>query len=185
MTHVFELTADDDAPDRRTVEGGATGDPDGEEPTSPAAVTPALGIGLVLVACSLLLRPVRRVLEACAVDRFGGFDPESWQAGAAGVTVALHVATAALGAGVLTLAVLRAARLLDRQRDGAGDGGDGPRTARAPWRRLGATAALLVAAATATLLLLPDRPEATYIVRDVLGGPNGWLVTPPGGVDEQ
>ncbi|MGA4779004.1 hypothetical protein ACPCUX_10680 [Cellulosimicrobium sp. AB352] len=185
MTHVFELTADDEAHDGQTAGGGAAEAPAADEPTPPAAVTPVLGIGVVLVAGSLLLRPVQHALDAYAVDRFGSYDPESWQAGALGVALALQVATAALGAGALTLALLRAARLLDRQRDGVVDG---PRTARAPWSRLGATAAFLVAAATAALLLLPDRSEpSSVVVQDTRVGPDGGLLVDilPGGADEQ
>jgi hypothetical protein len=159
MTHVLELTADHEDPEGGAVEQGELlGAASNEQPPL-NRVAPVLGAGLVLAASSLLLYSGTRALWAHAVDTFGHVDPAAWQTPAAEIAQLLHIVTATVGAGLLTLALLRAARILDHGRHAAVGGTS---RARAPWRWLSRTTVLLVSAASA-LLLLPDPPERQYI----------------------
>ncbi|WP_144720914.1 hypothetical protein [Cellulosimicrobium sp. TH-20] len=172
MAHVFELTADHDDPEGGAVEEGEAPGPASDEQPALKQVAPVLGAGLVLAASSLLLRSGTRALWAHAVDTFGNVDPLAWQTPAAEIAHLLHIVTATAGAGLLTLALMRAARILDHGRHVAMGSTSRVRT---PWRWLSATTVILVSAATALLLLLPDRTEPQYfLIQDERTGTTTW-----------
>ncbi|MFD6166848.1 hypothetical protein ACFWFR_16820 [Oerskovia sp. NPDC060287] len=155
-----DLEPDEDSPAAETAEPA---------PPTPRGrrVFPLLAVGILLVGVSYVLRLLTQVFQAYAVDRFDNLDLSTWQYGAANGAAAAHALTAAGGAVVLTVAVLRAARALDalgRSDDLAPDRRTGSR-----W--LVVVAACVVAVAVVVALAFPQvGAPGQVIVQDVPSG---------------
>lgn len=155
-----DLEPDEDSPAAETAEPA---------PPTPRGrrVFPLLAVGILLVGVSYVLRFLARAFQAHAVDRFDNLDLSTWQYGAANGAAAAHALTAAGGAVVLTVAVLRAARALDalgRSDDLAPDRRTGSR-----W--LVVVAACVVAVAVVVALVFPQLgAPGQVIVQDVPSG---------------
>ncbi|MFD6091885.1 hypothetical protein ACFWGN_07175 [Oerskovia sp. NPDC060338] len=155
-----DLEPDEDSPAAETAEPA---------PPTPRGrrVFPLLAVGILLVGVSYVLRLLTQVFQAYAVDRFDNLDLSTWQYAAANGAATAHALAAAGGAVMLTVAVLRAARVLDslgRSDDFAPDRRTGSR-----W--LVVVAACVVAVAVVVALAFPQvGAPGQVIVQDVPSG---------------
>ncbi len=158
-----DLEPDEDSPAAETAEPA---------PPTPRGrrVFPLLAVGILLVGVSYVLRLLTQVFQAYAVDRFDNLDLSTWQYGAANgaaAAVTAHALAAAGGAVMLTVAVLRAARVLDSlgRSDAAGS------HERPGSRWLVVVAACVVAVAVVVALAFPQvGAPGQVIVQDVPSG---------------
>lgn len=147
-------------PDEASESAGAAG-------PHAARVFPLLVAGALLLGASSLLRHLGRVLQASAVDRLGSVDLSSWQWSAGEGAFAAHVLSVGAGAAVLTVAVLRAARLVDSL--ARPDVAASARLARARWLVV-VVACVVAVAVTVAVAFPPSRVPSQVIVQDVQTG---------------
>ncbi|KZM34650.1 hypothetical protein [Oerskovia enterophila] len=130
-------------------------------------VFPLLAVGILLGGVSYVLRILAQVFQAHAVDRFGNQDLSTWQYAAGNGAATAHVLTAAGGAAVLTVTVLRAARALDAL--GRSDAGGSHQRPGSRWLVVVVACVVVVAVIVANAFPQVGAP-GRVIVQDVQSG---------------